>query len=76
MTYARPLESLSSVVFFYLSYLLWHGGSVLWSFLRIVTLATVPELLTVLLIFTVFLTVAVGIRTHYFPNLFSSKPRD
>ena len=35
-----------------------------------------PELLTVLLIFTVFLTVAVGIRTHYFPNLFSSKPRD
>lgn len=76
MTYARPLESLNSEGFFYLSYLLWHGESVLWSFLRIVTLATVPELLTVLLIFTVFLTVAVGIRTQYFPNLFSSKPRD
>lgn len=45
-------------------------------FLRIVTLSTVPELLTLLLIFTVFLTVAFGIRTHYFPNLFSSKPRD
>lgn len=76
MTYARPLESLSSVVFFLSVILTVARGIRFMVIFKNRDTCNCSRAFDSVINIYIFLTVAVGIRTHYFPNLFSSKPRD